>query len=128
MTSVAERSRAMIGRLAEIDGQVADALSARSLSGLQAIYSRLHEAAEAADTHMAAGHDACACDVALTNLLIVVGFAINRLDGEGRWQDWMRDEGLDLLQNFFDLARDCAADAGRASHVSRVTARLFEAL
>jgi hypothetical protein len=128
MDAVVARSRAMMEPLVALDRAVADALEARSLAALSGAYEKLRAHAEAIEAHMEAGEHACGCDVALTNLLVIVGFAVNKLDGEGRYQDWMRDESLNLLASYRDMASDCAADTGRAKFASRLTAHHIETL
>lgn len=128
MTTFADRSRQLLDALVEIDGSAARALASRSVPELRELYSTLSAKTEETEHHMAGGQDACGCDVAATNLVIIVGFAINKLDGGGRYQDWMLEESLDLLESYTALLADCAVDAGRPPQVSRVTPRLFEAL
>lgn len=107
----AKRSKALLPSTLEIDRSVADALARKSLPGLQTNYARLQEATEEGEKLVANGGMACACDVAHSNLLIVVGFAINKLDKEGRYQDWMEDDSLGNLANYRELVAACGEDA-----------------
>jgi hypothetical protein len=128
MDAIATRSREMLPRLVDLDRRVADALGTRSLPDLNKAYEALAARASESEAHLEAGNEACGCDVALSNLVIVVGFAINKLDGAGRYQDWMRGESLGLLQDYHSLAEACAEDSGRARFVSRIRPELIETL
>lgn len=128
MDAIATRSREMLPRLVDLDRRVADALAAKSLPDLAKVYEALTARAAEGEAHLEAGNEACGCDVALSNLVIVVGFAINKLDGEGRYQDWMREESLGLLQDYHSLAEACAEDSGRARFSSRIRPELIETL
>lgn len=128
MDAIAARSREMLSPLVDLDRRVAAALGARSLPDLLKVYEALTKRAGESEAHLEGGGEACGCDVALSNLVIVVGFAINKLDGEGRYQDWMREESLGLLQDYHSLAEACAEDSGRARFVSRIGRELIETL
>lgn len=128
MDAVAVRSREMLPPLVGLDIRVAGALADRSLSALSDAYADLSDRVGKSETYLEAGNPACGCDVALGNLLIIVGFAINKLDGEGRYQDWMREQSLELLETYRSLAAACAEDSGRATFASRIDAQLIETL
>lgn len=128
MGAVAARSREMMAPLLAVDARVAAAMAARSLPALSETYTELSAQAEASEAHLASGNPACGCDVALTSLAVVVGFAINKLDGEGRHEDWMRDESLALFQNYQHLAAACAEDAGQPAFASHIRVQDIETL
>jgi hypothetical protein len=128
MDAIVQRSREMLPPLVSLDRRLADALAARSLPDLTQAYAYLTERVAESEAALDAGMDACGCDVALGNLVIVVGFAINKLDGEGRYEDWMRDQSVELLENYRSLAAACAEDSGRATFVSRIGRDLIENL
>ena len=128
MDAIAQRSREMLPPLVSLDRRIADALAARSLPELTQAYASLTQRVAESETHLENGNDACGCDAALGNLAILVGFAINKLDGEGRYQDWMAGESLELLENYRSLAAACAEDSGRATFKSRIEPALIETL
>lgn len=105
------RSKTLLPITLDIDRRVADALMRKSLSDLQAIYAKLKEEAEKSEELVTGGGGACACDVAHWNLLTLIGFSINKLDGEGRYQDWMEDESLGLLADYREIVAACGEDA-----------------
>jgi hypothetical protein len=109
---VAERSIRLLPLSIQFDGRTADAVSAKSLPELIALYAELGAHAAATEAARNVGQEACGCDVALANLRIVVGFAINKLDGQGRYQSWMRAESMRLRDQFANFMADCADDAG----------------
>lgn len=128
MDAVVVRSRVMLEPLRMLDRAVTEALETRSLEQLSEAYAQLTARVEATQAELDAGEDACGGDIALTNLLIITGFALNKLDGEGRYQDWMQGQSLSLLASYHSLAAACATDAGEAKFVSRLAARHIETL
>ncbi len=122
-----ERSKALLPVTLETDRKAADALARKSLSGLQAIYAHLQGAADKAEELVTNGGGACACDVAHSNLLIIIGFAINKLDGEGRYQVWMEDESLEILEDYRGLVSACSKDA-RSPAFSSITDKMIKEL
>lgn len=108
----AERSNALLPTTMEIDREAADALTQKSLPDLQAIYDRLRDETDRGEKLIADGGAACACDVAHSTLFTIIGFAINKLDGEGRYRDWMEDDSLDMLADYRSLVAACGGDAG----------------
>lgn len=123
----AERSATVLPITLEMDRGAADALARRSLSDLQAIYAQLQKEADQSEELISDGGVACACDVAHSNLLIVIGFSINKLDGEGRYQDWMEDDSLGLLADYRQLVAACGEDA-QSPAFSGITDEMIEKL
>ena len=111
---VAKRSRERLMPTLEFDRRAATAFQSKALTGLSALYTQLRTVGAESESLVAAGKSACGCDVAVTNLLIIVGFAVNKLDGKGRYQPWMKDESLRLLADYQGYLTDCAKDAAAA--------------
>lgn len=126
--TLASRSQLRLPELASFDGRVAEAIAGKSLPALQRLYAELHADSDAADARQAARKVVTGCDLAVSGLLVIVGFAINKLDGAGRYQDWMLDESLTLVEATDESMRDCAHDAGAPSVTPRLTAQLLKAL
>ena len=126
MDPVAQRSRDMIAGVSELDARTAQALQDRSLERLHDIYRDLEKKSLDVEKLMSSGGNACGCDVAYASLLVAVGFAVNTLDGEGRYAPWMKIESLRLLDNYKSLANDCAVDAGRTGFNSRIQSQYIE--
>jgi len=108
----AQRSKTRLPVTLETDRRLMDALTRKSLPDLNTVYAQLHEDVDRIRKRLTDDGTACACDVAHSTLLIIIGFSINKLDGEGRWQDWMEDESLELLENYRRLVAACGEDAG----------------
>lgn len=123
----AGRSTAVLPTTLDIDRSAARALEARSLSDLQAIYTRLQKETDKGEALIAGGGTACPCDAATATLLIVIGFAINKLDGEGRYQDWMEDESLSLLADYRAFISTCGEDA-QSTALSDITDLMIKKL
>lgn len=123
----AKRSQMLLPITLAIDRRAADALMRKSLSDLEAIYAKLREEADKSEELVTAGGGACACDVAHSSLLTVIGFAINKLNGEGRYQDWMADESLGLLADYRELVTACGEDANSPAF-SGITDDMIEKL
>lgn len=123
----AARSSALLPTTIEMDGRTADALTRKSLPDLQSIYEQLLEEAERGEKLIADGGSACACDVAYSQLLIVISFSINKLDGGGRYEDWMEDESIERLTSYRELVGACGDDAG-SSAASGITDEMILAL
>jgi hypothetical protein len=113
--------------LSEFDGKARQAFESRSLTALQAIYAELQADAAASEQRFAEGKAITGCDVASSRLLPIVGFAINRIDGGGRYRDWMRGESVRLLQSFHDSIQDCANGSGSPPVTPRLTAQHVKA-
>jgi 1,6-anhydro-N-acetylmuramate kinase len=125
--SYVERSKERLPTTMEIDGRAADALARKSLSELQAVYARLQEQNDRNERFVVDGGTASACDVANTQLLILIGFSVNKLDGEGRHREWMEDENVALLASYRELVAACGNDAGSPA-ASGITDAMIEAL
>ena len=117
---IAKRSRERLLPTLEFDRRAAAAFQSRAVAELSTLYTQLRAAGAESERLVAAGKSACGCDVAVAKLLIVVGFAVNKLDGKGRYQSWMTDESLQLLADYQGYLVDCAKDAAAAP----VTAQL----
>ncbi len=126
--TLAERSQAAVEPLLALDAEVADALQQRSAERLERAYEALKSKADASSEDSAAGEQATGCDVAVLNLVIAVGFALNKLDGKERFEPWMLQESLSLLDDYHISAKDCAEDAGRVGFASKILPELFETL
>jgi hypothetical protein len=126
--SLAIRSARLLPVAIDLDSRTAAAFSARSLDSLTKIYAELGAAAAASEAARKTGQDACGCDVAFANLRIVVGFAVNKLDGKGRYQSWMQSESQRLRGDFESMLKDCAADARVASVTVRLQAQIVKGL
>ncbi|MUO43006.1 hypothetical protein [Agrobacterium vitis] len=122
-----KRSATLLPVTLKLDGNVTDALARKSLSTLQDIYRQLQEETEKGEELVNNNGTASACDVAHSNLLIVVGFAINKLDGEGRYQDWMENESLEKLAEYRELVAACSNDA-RLPAFSKITDNMIKQL
>lgn len=125
---VSERSKLALAPTLEFERRAAAAFKAKSLAALQGLYSELKDQATATEALLDKGTNASGCDVALTNLLILTGFAINKLDGEGRYEPWMADESLRLLENYQNSATDCATDAKTPPARPQLTVQHVKAL
>lgn len=121
------RSLALLPITRQIDGEAVAALQQRSLPALRALYTRLQAHSGEVETLLAAEGQASACDLALSNLELIVAFAVNKLDGEGRYEDWMEGESIRLLADYRELVPTCAADAGSVIS-SGLQAGMIEAL
>ncbi len=127
MDEIQARSRLLLPVTLELEGRAAIAIEGKSVADLKGVYEGIRARSDEAQKHIEAGGNACGCDVALTNLLIAVGFAINKLDGQGRFEPWMDDESLDLLDKFDSFATDCANDAEVQPATRRLTAKHLKA-
>jgi hypothetical protein len=125
---IAERSRAKLPQTLAFETRSAEAFQSKSLASLQKLYDELNEATADADDLQKTGGFACACDVAHSNLLTIVGFAINKLDGEGRYQDWMKDEMLHMLDQYRSYLQNCASDGTLPEREPALTLELVKAL
>jgi hypothetical protein len=128
MDKVTARSRDMIGPLVTLDADVAVALQERSAVKLARAYEALKERSEAGEALTGDESGACGCDVAVMNLVIAVGFALNKLDGLEPYEPWMKSESLELFADYESYANDCARDAGKERFVSEIRPHHFEAL
>jgi hypothetical protein len=128
MTDLSARSKSELSPALEFDIKAKLAFQARALPDLQSLYTDLKARNAAVEEHTNSGGDACGCDVAMANLLIIVGFAINKLDGGGRYEPWMLDESLNLMDDYTSYMADCAADADAAPAQTELTAQLVKAL
>ena len=124
----AERSSALLQQSLAFDERAKIAFQDRSLTELKALYADLKAAVAVIEAHQKSGGDACGCDVALSNLLIITGFAVNKLDGEGRYEPWMLDESLIMLDMYQGFLINCAADAQAAPAAVQLTAQHLKAL
>ncbi|TDK36731.1 hypothetical protein E2F50_07350 [Rhizobium deserti] len=122
-----KRSREFLPFALEIDRATAEAFANKSVSDLQAIYERLETEADRSQQFLGNGGAATACDVAQSTLLIVVGFSINKMDGQGRYEDWMEDESLRLLSDYRQLVAACGEDA-KTPALSRITEEMIKNL
>lgn len=127
LETIASRSQARLPEIAEFDGKARHAFESRSLVELQAIYAELQADATANELRRAEGKAVTGCDVALTSLLPIVGFAINRIDGGGRYRDWMRGESVRLLQSYHASINDCATDSGSPPVTPQLTTQHVKA-
>ncbi len=127
MDEIQARSQLLLPVTLELEGRAAIAIESKSAAELKRVYEDIRARSDETQKHMEGGGNACGCDVALTNLLIAVGFAINKLDGQGRFEPWMDDESLDLLEKFDSFATDCANDAEVQPAARRLTAKHLKA-
>ena len=125
--TIASRSQARLPEISEFDGKAKQAFENRSLAALQSIYAELQADSAANEQRLAEGKAVTGCDVAVSSLLPIVGFAINRIDGGGRYRDWMRSESARLLQSFHDSMQDCATDSGSPPVTPQLTAQHVKA-
>jgi hypothetical protein len=126
--TIAQRSVRLLPLTVAFDTRTADAFGAKSLPALTKLYAELGAQASATEAARKSGQDACGCDVALANLRIIVGFAINKLDGVGRYQAWMRADSLRLHGEYAGYVADCAADAGAPASPVRLQAKQLKGL
>ena len=125
--TIASRSQARLHEVAEFDGRAKQAYESRSLAALQEVYAELQADAAASEQRIAEGRVMTGCDMALSSLLPIVGFAINRIDGGGRYRDWMRGESERLLQSYHASIHDCALDSGSPPVTPQLTAQHVKA-
>ena len=128
MNELAQRSTTQLATVIDLDLRAKEAFMKRSLPELHSLYSDLEKHSAATVDFQKHGGDACGCDVALANLLIIIGFAINKRDGEGRYAAWMEDDSLRLLDEYQAYITDCAKDATAAPASTKLTAQLVKAL
>ncbi len=126
--TIPQRSARLLPLTVAFDHRAADAFGAKALPALTKLYDELGTQASAIEAARKSGQDACGCDVALTNLRIIVGFAVNKLDGAGRYQAWMRADSVRLLGEYARFVADCAADAGASASPVRLQAKLVKGL
>ncbi len=126
--TVKQQSVRLLPTTVALDQRAAAAFELKSLSALTALYADLGSQASATEAARQAGRDACGCDVAIANLRIIVGFAINKLDGQDRYQSWMQAESLKLRNDYNGFLADCATDAGAAVVPNRLQAKLVKGL
>ena len=125
---LATRSSRLLPQTLAIDQRAAEAFQARSLAALQTLVTDLKKATIATEAHMNSGGNVTGCDVASATLSIVLEFAVNKLDGEGRYQPWMRAQSLKLLADYQGYLQGCSADAGRPSETSQLKPHHVKAL
>ena len=113
--AVAQRSEQQLGPTQEFDRRAAQAFQSKSLDDVRRLDADLNSKFVEIEHHAASGGSACGCDVAIAALRIIVGYALNKLDGQGRYQTWMQDESIQLVKKFHDYLTDCAIDAGRST-------------
>ena len=126
--TIPQRSARLLPLTVAFDHRAADAFGAKSLPALTKLYAELGAQASAIEAARKSGQDACGCDVALTNLRIIVGFAVNKLDGAGRYQAWMRADSVRLQAEYASFVADCAADAGASASPVRLQVKLVKGL
>ncbi len=126
--TVPQRSIRLLPLTVAFDQRSADAFGAKSLAAFIALYAELGAQASVTEAERKSGQDACGCDVALANLRVIVGFAINKLDGAGRYQPWMRADSLRLQREYASFVADCAADAGAPGSPVRLQAKQVKGL
>jgi hypothetical protein len=126
--SIAQRSVRLVPFTLEWDRRTAEAFAAKSLTSLTKVYAELGAHATSIEVARKAGQDACGCDVALANLRIIVGFAINKLDGQGRYQPWMRAESARLHNDYETFVADCVTDAGAPASPVRLQVKHVKGL
>jgi hypothetical protein len=126
--TIPQRSARILPLTVAFDQRVADAFGSKSLPALTTLYTELGAHASAAEAARQSGQDACGCDVALANLRVIVGFAVNTLDGAGRYQTWMRAESVRLQSEYASFVADCAADAGAPASPVRLRAKQLKGL
>ena len=56
------------------------------------------------------------------------GTAVNKLDGAGRYQAWMRAESVRLQGEYASFVADCLADAGAPASAVRLQAKQLKGL
>ena len=125
---VSERSKTLIGPTIAFEDRAARAVVQKSLADLENLYADIALHQVPVEKLIDEGIDACGCDVALTNLSVIVGFAIDKLDRQGRYQPWMLAESLRLLEEYQGFVSDCAKDAGMAAGPRPLTAQQLKAL
>lgn len=127
MDHVSERSKALLPPTISFEERAAKAFASKSLPDLENLYADIALKQEPIEDMETAGINACGCDVAMTNLSVIVGFAINKINGQGRYEPWMLDESLRLLDEYQGFVSDCAKDAGAAPSPKLLNAQLLRA-
>ena len=112
---IAKRSLQRLGPTQEFDRRALRAFQSKSVDEMRRLYVDLHSTNRKFERHLDQGKNACGCDVATTTLLIIIGFALNKLDGLGRYQPWMQGESVELVKTFQGHLTDCAFEAGQAT-------------
>ena len=75
-----DRSQVQLPITLEFERRAKAAFETKELRGFEDLYLDIGNNSGLAEDFVESG-TACGCDVALSNLLIIVGFAINKLDG-----------------------------------------------
>lgn len=122
-----ERSLRQLPIVLAFDSRLASALRARSLPELRGLREDVGRETENSEALVSEGGTAVACDVALFNLDLIAAFSINKLDGEGRYEDWMEGESIRLLADYRELVDACGKDAGEAA-TSSISTDMIEGL
>jgi hypothetical protein len=125
---VVVRSQQRLDPVLALDRQATEAFESKSLESFNKIKVILDTESAAAEALIKAGANASACDVAVEQLHIIVGFAINKLDSSGRYQPWMLDETLSLLTEYQSFIQQCAEDAGHLPVAVKLTSQHVKAL
>ena len=128
MNHVSERSKRLIAPAIAFEQRAAKAFKSKSLSELENLYADIALLQEDPIEMETAGVDACGCDVALINLSVIVGFAMNKLNGQGLYESWMLDQSLELLAEYREVLSDCVSVAAEAAAPELLTAQLLKAL
>ena len=128
MDQVRERSKKLLSPTIAFESRTAKAFETKSLAELQNLYADIALLQDPPEQMETDGVDACGCDVALINLSVIVGFAINKIDGEGRYETWMLEDSLRLLDEYNGFVSDCANDAGATNGSRLLTAQHLKAL
>ncbi len=128
MNDLAERSKTMLPPTLDFERRATEAFTAKSLMDLEGLYSELKAQIEVTEASLEKGINASGCDVAVANLLIIIGFAMNRLGKDGRYEPWMADESLRLLAEYQSSMTDCATDAKAPPARPYLTAQHLKAL
>ncbi len=123
----ADRSKLQLPVTLEFERRAKAAFETKDLRSFKDLYLDIGNNGGLAEDLQESG-TACGCDVALSNLIINAGFAINKLDGKGNFQRWMDEESMNLLGSYHDYLKSCASDAGVAAPVPQLTAELVKAL
>jgi hypothetical protein len=103
---VAERSITQLPPTIELDNRAKQAFEKRSLPEMKALYEELQTHSETIEDFQKSGGN----------------------DGKGRYEPWMLDESINLLESYQGYVLDCAADAKAAPVIPQLTAQLLKAL